>query len=154
MTIFILNLIIKIIFNRTCKKNYLAILEILRSQMDYLLKDYKNTKQILLKKLKNKENFWKEKEKFIKNFSGDGSNKMIFTSIPSFDNITNVISSIPNPMNTNITNITNFAGTLGSTLKTTIYNQLNLDTQIKKPNLENKLKEDSKSEFLYLIKNF
>lgn len=118
------------------------MLEILRNQMDCLLKDYKNTKQILLKKLKNKENFWKAKEKFIKNYSIEGANK-IFSSIPSYSNLTNVINSIPNPMNTNITNITNFAGTIGSTLRNTIYNQLNLDsTQTKELNLDEKRKDD------------
>lgn len=122
--------------------------------MDCLLKDYKNTKQILLKKLKNKENFWKEKEKFIKNYKIEGCNK-IFTSIPSFNNITNVITSIPNPINTNIKNITNFAGTLGSTLKNTIYNQLSIDTHIKKPNAENKQKEESKTTIdFYCVKFF
>lgn len=119
--------------------------------MDCLLKDYKNTKQIMLKKLKNKENFWKEKEKFIKNYSTEGANKM-FSSIPSFNNLTNVIISIPNPMNTNITNITNFAGTIGSTLRNTIYNQLNLDTQTKKLNLDEKRKDDSLIFFLFLYK--
>lgn len=119
--------------------------------MDSLLKDYKNTKQILLKKLKNNENFWKEKEKFIKNYSTEGANKM-FSTIPSFNNLTNVIISIPNPMNTNITNITNFAGTIGYTLKNTIYNQLNLDTQTKKLNLDNKSKDGSLIFCLYFLK--
>jgi phage-related protein len=111
--------------------------------MDSLLKDYKTTKQIMLKKLKNKENFWKAKENFIKNSSDEESNK-IFTSIPTFNNITNVINSIPNPINSNITHFTNFAGSLGSTLKNTIYNQLNLDNQTNKINIEEKSKEECK----------
>lgn len=95
--------------------------------MDCLLKDYKNTKQIMLKKLKNKENFWAAKQKFIKNYSPEDFNNKIFTNIPTFDNITNVINSFPNPLTNNITHITNFAGTLGSTLKNKIYSQLNFD---------------------------
>lgn len=118
--------------------------------MDCLLKDYKNTKQILLKKLKNKETFWKAKEKYIKNYSVEGSNKM-FITIPTFSNFTNVINSIPNPMNTNITNITNFAGTLGSTLKNTIYSQLNLDNQAKKFNLDEKPKDGGIINFLLVL---
>jgi len=124
-------------------KNYLAILEILKSQMDSLLKDYKTTKQIMLKKLKNKENFWKAKESFIKNSSTEESNK-IFKGIPTFNNVTNVINSIPNPINSNITHFTNFAGSLGSSLKNTIYNQLNFDNQSKKINREEKSKEECK----------
>ena len=99
--------------------------------MDCLLKEYKNTKQILLKKLKNKENFWKEKEKYVKNYSAEVTNN-IFLNIPSFNNLTNVINSIPYPINTKLFNITNLAGSIGSTLKNTIYNQIISDTQTKK----------------------
>ena len=43
------------------KKNYIAILEKLQSEMDNLIKEYKITKQNIIKKLKIKENFWQEK---------------------------------------------------------------------------------------------
>ena len=114
--------------------------------MDELLKDYKNTKQTTLKKLKNKENFWKTKESFIKNFNMEGNNKL-YNSLPDFNNITNMIKSIPNPI-TNISNISNFAGIIGSSLKSTIYNQLNFENQglAAKIQLEKLAKEKDKEE--------
>jgi hypothetical protein len=47
------------------KRNYLTILEILKSGIDDILKDYKNLKQKMLRKMKKKETFYKTKEEFI-----------------------------------------------------------------------------------------
>ncbi len=96
--------------------------------MDELLKDYKDTKQIMLKKLKNKENFWKLKEKFIKDYTIEEYNTF-YNNLPVFNNLTNVINNIPNPLNTNLNHISNFAGNIGNTLKNTFYNQLNNEDQ-------------------------
>jgi len=112
--------------------------------MDELLKDYKNTKQIILKKLKNKENFWKSKEKFIKNFILEETN-IIYKSIPGLDNITNVIKAIPNPISTNLNHISKFAGNLGSTLKNSLYNQLTIENQSSSTPKINNIIDDSKS---------
>ena len=113
--------------------------------MDLLLKDYKNTKQTVLKKLKNKEKFWKSKENFIKNF--DSNNLKNLINIPGFNNITNIFKSIPNPIS-NISNISNFAGSLGSSLKNKIYGQTN---NTKEEIDKNKTLKDSKNiSFIFL----
>jgi hypothetical protein len=48
------------------RRNYLMILDSLKSAVDLVLKDFKNLKQKILIKLNKKENYWKEKETFIK----------------------------------------------------------------------------------------
>jgi len=57
---------------RSEKNNFLAILEILKSKIDVILKEYKSLKQNILRKLNKKENFYKTKKDFIKSYSGEG----------------------------------------------------------------------------------
>lgn len=68
------------------KKNYLVVLEILKNHIDEILKIYKNLKQVMLKKMRKKENFWKIKQEYIK------SAKENTTSITG--NISNLSSSL------------------------------------------------------------
>lgn len=77
------------------KKNYLTILEIMKNQIDQILKDYKTLKQNLLKKMKKKENFWKIKEEFIRNMtSKKGENDIKETLASSLVSMPGKISSI------------------------------------------------------------
>lgn len=69
------------------KKNYLAILEILKSEIDIVLRDFKNLKQKMLKKMNKKENFWKLKETFIKNYKHIDVDKQTPFVVSSVSNI-------------------------------------------------------------------
>lgn len=69
------------------KKNYLAILEILKSEIDIVLRDFKNLKQKMLKKMNKKENFWKLKETFIKNYKNSDVDKQTPFVVSSVSNI-------------------------------------------------------------------
>ena len=62
----------KINFFRSEKNKLFAILEILKSKIDVVLKAYKSLKQNILRKLNKKENFYKTKEDFIKSHSSEG----------------------------------------------------------------------------------
>jgi hypothetical protein len=55
---------------RKCKENCIVILEILKSGLEDIIKDYKNLKQNMLRKMKKKDSFWKMKEDFIGRLSG------------------------------------------------------------------------------------
>jgi hypothetical protein len=78
------------------KKNYLAILEILKSEIDVVLRDFKNLKQKMLKKMNKKENFWKLKENFIKSYKeSDGDKQTPY-----------VVSSVSNILQSNISKFT------------------------------------------------
>jgi len=48
------------------------MLEILKSKIDVVLKEYKSLKHNILRKLNKKENFYKTKEDFIKSYSSEG----------------------------------------------------------------------------------
>ena len=105
------------------KKNYIAILEKLQSEMDNLIKEYKITKQNIIKKLKIKENFWKEKDNFLKGFNIENRiDQKIYnqiTSVSSSLNISNIISTIPNP-------ITDLDRNFSKKLKNTLYSQISI----------------------------
>jgi len=143
--LYYLSLFIIIVYKkRIKKKNYLVTLDILKNNMDDLLKVYKDTKQIILKKLKSKENFWKSKEKFIKDFYSENISK-IQKNNPNLANITKMIYFIPNPISSNFSNISNFAGSLSSSLKKTLYDKSIFETQpsnIKTPNKNQESSQD------------
>lgn len=109
------------------------MLEKLKSEMDNLIKDYKLTKQNIIKKLKIKENFWKEKEIFLKDINSSKSNnridKKIYNQIStSVTNSMNLINTIPsNPLS-------DFAGSyISDKIKNTL--------SISKNNSDNKIDE-------------
>lgn len=117
--------------------------------MDVLLKDYKNTKQTILQKLKNKENFCKTKENFIKSYCSEEKN-IIYKNIPGFNNISNIFKSIPNQI-TNVSTITDFAGSFGSSLKNTLYNQLSIENN-NNTTSTNLIAEKSKEKSKFYVK--
>jgi hypothetical protein len=111
--------------------------------MDNLIKEYKITKQNIIKKLKIKENFWKEKDNFLKEFKIENRiDQKIYnqiTSVSSSLNISNIINTIPNP-------ITDLAGNFSNKLKDTLYSQISIKSENKEipsniPNKENLTKD-------------
>lgn len=89
------------------RKNYLAILEILKSEIDLVLKDFKVLKQKMLKKISKKENFWKIKESFLKNQNHNISDSTHSTT--QRESLSNILSlnlkNLPNPFKTKEENI-------------------------------------------------
>jgi len=66
---------LKEIFHSLEKINYLSILEILKSKIDLVLKEFKSLKQKILKKMNKKENFYKIKDEFLKTYCNDKKSK-------------------------------------------------------------------------------
>jgi len=102
--------------------------------MDELIKDYKITKQNIIKKMKIKENFWKEKDNFLKEFNiKNRIDQKIYNQITSVSyslNISNIINTIPNP-------ITDLAGNFSNKLKNTLYSQISNTQENTNTNKEN-----------------
>jgi len=106
--------------------------------MDELIKDYKFTKQIMIRKIQIKENFCKEKENFLKEYKIENENRIdqkiynqITSSVSNSLNFSNIIYTIPNP-------ITDFAGNFSNKIKNTLYSQININININTD--ENKIK--------------
>jgi hypothetical protein len=75
------------------RKNCMNVLEILKSGIDEILKDYKNLKQKMLRKMKKKDNFYKLKEEYYSHFNINVNTKS--SLMPSIPNIPNALISKP-----------------------------------------------------------
>lgn len=104
--------------------------------MDNLIKDYKITKQNIIKKLKIKENFWKEKDTFLKEYKPDNRiDQKIYNQITSVSSNLNNIN-ISNLMN-RINPITDLAGNFSNKIKNTLYSHMQIENSKENSEINN-----------------
>jgi hypothetical protein len=114
------------------RNKYIAVLEILKSNIDEVLRNFKTFKAKLYKIMNKKENFIKQKEKFIKNYKeNENKNFSISTITSKFQIDLNKLNFLSEETKTNVK----------KPKEPLNNNQYNLDNQINLNEDDNKFKD-------------